>query len=333
MATLHQVSACCQAPIRRYGGRRRQCISCKRTWRLSKHKRGRNPKRCASALLRRILLKGQTVENQVSHYPHLTVHALHKRVQRLIRLFLKRPSAVSPPLQDRYILIADGIWHTFQGKKWVLFLFLLKPRSLDYAYLLDPLILPGKESYENWTTALQRALSQELQSRVIAFVSDDFRASRRIADEHGWVHQLCHFHLIAALQSRRGRWKQKIPSVSLREEIYQNIRYLLETTEEKEINPRIIRLQEIAADPDCPGKLRGMAREFLHTLPRYRNYLTYPAYNIPKTTNAVESWGKIIRRSTKQLKTPSAVEDWATVIARLRRTMICNGTHKKNQPN
>lgn len=332
MATLHQLSACCRAPIRRYGGRRRQCVSCRRTWRLSKHKRGRDPKRCASALLERVLLKGQTVEDQASRYPRLTIHALHKRVQKLIRLFLKKPIAPLP-LQEKYTLIADGLWYAFQGKRWVLFLPLLKPISEGYAYLLDPFILQGKESYENWRAALERALPQELRARVIAFVSDDFRASRRIADEQGWIHQLCHFHLIAALQSRRGRWKRKILSVPLREDIYQNIRYLLETTKGEEIPSRISRLQEIATHPECPGKLQGMTREFLRTLPRYRNYLTYPAYNIPRTTSAVESWGKIVRRSTRHLKTPSAVQDWATAIARLRKTVICNGASKRDQPN
>jgi len=332
MTTQHTKSSCCQAPVRRYGERRRQCCQCLTTWRLSPHKQGRKRKRYSRNLLSKVLLQAQSVNDQLVNYPDLTLNGLQKRVQRLVQSAATRPRDY-PQLRGQYILIGDGLWYRLDNQDWVLYLFLLKPRRRNYAYLLDPLILPGKESFANWQMAIE-TIPNNIKERILAFVSDAFRASDKIIRHYQWLHQLCHFHLIAELQKRRGRKKKTIAGKSIREAIYQIIVQLLQADQPKQIKRLKAQLQRLTAKSECPGKLGMIAREFLKHFDKYQTFLNRPDLTIPRTTSAAESLGKLIRRRTRPLNTPQAIQEWATAFVRLKRTMNCNGQNSiKNQPN
>ena len=82
MPTQHLKSPCCHALIRSYDERRRQCTNCLKTWRLSRHKRGRKLSRKNFNLVSRIVLEQQKISQQARYYPCLSVTAITKRFQQ-----------------------------------------------------------------------------------------------------------------------------------------------------------------------------------------------------------------------------------------------------------
>lgn len=230
---------------------------------------------------------------------------------------------------DAPVLVMDGIWYQFKGIYWILYLCLLKGRN-GTAYVLDPVMLKGKESLANWQTAL-RSIPASLKKRIQVMVSDDFRSSVIVARKEKWLHQLCHFHLLAELRRKRGRRKKRtISAKALREEIYQSIRTVLYTRSKEEVAALVKRLRVLAEDMSCPVRLSFTVSEFIRRHALYRTYLDHPEYDIPTTTNAVESFNKMIRRHTRYMRTPRAVQLWATVFVRRRKTIACHGKHQPN---
>lgn len=326
MTTQHTKSSCCQAAIIKYSERRRQCKQCKKTWRRYKHKRGRKRKRANYQVVKKLLLKGQRIADRKIDYPHLKERALAKRIERSIQSFVSKPRQY-PKLKGKYILLSDGLWFHFGGCDYVLFLLLLKPRRRNTAYLLDPVIFPGKETYSNWKSALA-TIPENIRKRIISLVSDNFKASSQIIQHFGWTHQLCHFHLLEGLQKRRGKIKRNIRGRSIREEIYQTVVQLLSTLDSQEKRFLIRKLRQLTCHPDCPRKLTMMVHGFLKALDKYHTYLTHPSLTIPRTTSPVESLNKLIVRRTRHLKTPEAVINRATAFVRLKKIITCNSSKR-----
>lgn len=182
MATQHPLSTCCQAGVIRYGTRRRQCTTCRRTWRIYRHKRGRNPRRYSKSILTSIFIHNRPIKQLSITYPNLSVSTLRKRARLLIEKLATTPRRYPEKLVAP-IIIVDGIWFTFKGERYVLFLFLLKPLQ-GAAIILDPVMLPGKESDENWSRALA-AIPLDLRKGIKVMVSDNFRSATVIARRHG----------------------------------------------------------------------------------------------------------------------------------------------------
>lgn len=329
MATLHRSSPCCRASVRKFGKRRRQCSACKKTWRIFRHRRGRRGLRVHRGLIARIVAHTDTIHQQARHFPVLTDSGVKYRFQHALQAECSRPRAL-PRLRGAYTLIADGVWYRFTGQEWVLYLLILKPRRRNYGYLLDPVMLPGRERYENWMAAIH-TIPSHIRTHILSFVSDHFSASELVADTMGWIHQLCHFHLIAELQKRRGRKKWRLRGASIREESYQCIVRLLRRDDQR-LTKRLI---DLITRKHCPRKIRMIVREYLRSQSRYATYRTHPELTIPNTTGSAESLGKLMRKRTWMLRTPQSVLQWATAFVRLRRYIRCNGKRKpkKNQPN
>jgi hypothetical protein len=100
------------------------------------------------------------------------------------------------------VLLADGLWFQFEGRPWVLYLTALKPCHANYAVFLDPLLFPGTENASRWEQALA-AIPQGAMRRIQGMVVDNLPGMRRLAQQHGWVLQLCHFHLLLKLHVHR----------------------------------------------------------------------------------------------------------------------------------
>lgn len=278
-------------------------------------------------LLASVFDKGRPVAQLHAEYPHLSVSALQKRVNQLMKTEAGKPREY-PTSLEASVLVMDGIWYEFKHEYWILYLFLLKGRN-GIGYVLDPVILRGKESRANWERAI-RTIPEHLKKHVRVMVSDNFRSSVIIARKQRWLHQLCHFHLLAELRRKRGKRKRKtISAKALREEIYQSIQAILYVHSKEKVETLLKRLAVLAQDLSCPVRLSFTVGEFVRRHRLYRTYLEYPEYDIPTTTNAVESLNKLIRKHTRYLRTPEAVQLWATVFVRRRKTICCNG----NQPN
>ncbi|MBI4050753.1 MAG: hypothetical protein HY396_02140 [Candidatus Doudnabacteria bacterium] len=207
---------------------------------------------------------------------------------------------------------------------WVMYVMAVKPVRSHRAFFLDPVLLQGKESYARWRVALA-TIPPETKKRILAFVSDGFRGSKLIAKEHGWIHQRCHFHLLMALIRRHGRRSYRVKGAGIRERLLGVVRILLSTTDTLEKRKQTLKARRLLSHPLCPPWIRKQTIEFLRTLDDFRAYLLYPSFNLPTTTNSIESTGKLIRKATSTARTPKSVLLRATVFLRLRKSITCNG--------
>src|ERR1700733_5828384 len=190
MNHLHAKSMCCSAKVRRFGGKRRQCCKCLRTWRIRPKKRGRPRRRPAWGLLRQVAIRGHLLSQRARQSPQ----ASSARFRGILRRYVQKPWPTSLP-RGPLILISDGVCFRFQNIPWVLYLMALNPCHHDRATLLDPILLPGRESPIAWRQVLNQ-LPIAAQERICAWVADNVAGFQTLAAQKGWVLQLCQFHLI-----------------------------------------------------------------------------------------------------------------------------------------
>lgn len=333
MMNKHAKSPCCNAPVRRYGKRRRQCTQCSSTWRIRQKRRGRKRVRITASLLTDTIQRRETLVQRARRSP-LSAAVLQKRHRYQLTSYLSRNSTVQVPA-GKLIVILDGVWFQFQYARWIIYLLAVRPIRSSVATFLDPVFLPGRECLDSW----QRVLNQippKVKKRIVAMVADGFRGGNALADEHGWVFQRCHFHLIAELQRMRGVGK-RVQYPKIREAIYQTVREALETTDQRRLNELVRMLRRLVAHPHCPHWMGMRVREFLRYIDDFRAYQNHPELRLPSTINTVESMGRTIRdviRRSHGFRTPQSLRQWITAQLRICPTRKCNRKiFQKNQPN
>jgi len=62
------------------------------------------------------------------------------------------------------------------------------------------------------------AIPPVAKDRIQAMVVDNLPGMRKLAQQHQWVLQLCHFHLLLKLLARRGRVRYALRGGRVREE-------------------------------------------------------------------------------------------------------------------
>lgn len=316
MNILHGKSPCCQAKIYKFGGKRKQCSLCKKTWSIRQKKRGRKSRRANSDLLDKVLGKGQKIAHIADRKGSVGSPALSYRLKKAM---------VAKSRCDEYpigwlILIADALWFELDGKRWTLYLLAVRSITGGLAYFLDPILLPGRETGTGWTESLA-SMPPEIENRVLALVSDGFRGLCHSAKQKSWVIQRCHFHLLAQFKVQLGFWK-KLPDHPIRKEIYATVCQLLKTKEhEIEYSEK---LYELLTSNYCPHRYREVGIEFLRRLPEFRSYLRYPELRLPHTTGCLESFNKIIRDRCKYVRAPESLRLRAIALTRVRTTIACN---------
>lgn len=316
MNILHGKSLCCQAKIYKFGGKRKQCSFCKKTWSIRQKKRGRKAKRVNPGLLDKILGKGQRVSHLADRKGSVGQSALSRQLRRTM---LAKPRSNEYPI-GWLTLIADALWFELDGQRWTLYLLAVRSTTGGLAHFLDPILLPGRETGTGWSESLA-SMSPEIESRILALVSDGFRGLCYLAKQKSWVIQRCHFHLLAQFKVQLGFWK-KLPDHPIRKEIYAMVCQLLKTKEhEIEYSEK---LYELLTAKHCPHRYREVGMEFLRRLPEFRSYLKYPELRLPHTTGCLESFNKIIRDRCKYARTPESLRLRAVSLTRIRTTIKCN---------
>lgn len=327
MGTRHPKSPCCGAIVQRFGGRRRRCSQCHRTWRIRRRKPGRKRRRVAPQLVTRTLAEQRPLVRQ-ARPAGVSLPALRKRFRAALTWWLAHSTAPGVP-PGPLVLLVDGVWFRFGRQVWTLYVMALKPVGCAQATFLDPLLLPAREALAGWQQAVA-TIPAAVRRHIRALVSDGFRGSASLARHNGWIHQRCHFHLIAQLQIRRGQHKH-LATAPLREAMYQALRTALGLPEGPALRQLETRLATLAQRPKCPRRFRMAVRDFLRQRDAFRAYQRYPELELPTTTNVVEAMARILRTRLPPLSTPEALQRWATALIRLRPTMVCNG--HRNQPN
>lgn len=320
MNTLHEkLSPCCRAKIYKYGNKRRQCSCCKKTWTVWAKKRGRKPLRPNHTLLRQVVIEKQSLLSPRFNRKRLTVGAMSFRLRRTMEKFLEKVRPNTAP-RGSVILVIDALWFLFSGKRWTLYLMAVRGVHHDKAVILEPVLCPDRENYDDWARAIA-AIPVHVRKRTVAMVSDGFRGTDRLARDNGWIIQRCHFHLLSQLQVNRGRWKQ-LPDSKQREQVYLAIRKVLVARPEK-LNRCVNELTALLVKNNCPRRLGMIGREFLRRLDQFRSYQNYPDLRLPHTTNSIESFNKIIRSRCHHLRTPESLLLRTKVLIRMRKTITC----------
>ena len=316
MNILHGKSPCCQARIYKFGGKRKQCSLCKKTWSIRQKKRGRKSKRVKPSLLDKVLGKGQKVAHIADRKGSVGQPALSYQLKKAMTV----KSRTNEYPIGWLILIADALWFELDGQRWTLYLLAVRSTTGGLAYFLDPILLPGRESGVGWREAIG-SIPADIDNRIVALVSDGFRGLCYLAKKKAWINQRCHFHLLAQFKVQLGLWK-KMPDHPIRKEIYAMVCKLLKTKEhEIEYSEN---LYELLTSNNCPHRYREVGMEFLRRLSEFRSYLEYPELHLPHTTGCLESFNKIIRDRCKYARTPKSLRLRAISLTRVRTTITCN---------
>ncbi len=327
MNSKHAKSPCCGARVRRFGPRRRQCTQCQHTWTIRPRKRGRPPHRTPDSVLYRVLVDGLTLGQLFSQRSGVALPTYRYRFRQALARFVARPApqrVAAGPL----VLLADGLWFEFGGTPWVLYLTALKACSSNVATFLDPLLLAGRESASGWQRAVA-ALPSDAASRIQAMVVDNIPGMRRIARQHRWVLQLCHFHLLLKLVAIRRGVRYSLRGGPTRERIEQLIRRALVLPQGRRLTRALAELTRLSHEDCGTQRIQTTVRAFVNNLQFYRAYQTHPELDLPQTTNSVESMCRLVRemlRSSRAGSNPASVLLWTTALVRLHPNIKCNGS-------
>jgi hypothetical protein len=247
------------------------------------------------------------------------------RFRKALQRFVARASPQPLP-PGPLVLLADGLWFQFKGQPWVLYLTALKPCQGDYAVFLDPVLLAGTERPARWDQALAH-IPPAATEHIRAIVADNLPGMRRLARQRGWVLQLCHFHLLLKLYGQRGSRPHALRGGPVRQELHQCIRQALDLPEGTPLHTTLQRLQRLALTDCGTARIQMTVRAFLRDLEFYRSYRQYPQLGLPRTTNTVESMGRLLREMFRRHRAgsnPASTLRWATAFIRIRPTVACN---------
>jgi transposase-like protein/diadenosine tetraphosphate (Ap4A) HIT family hydrolase len=327
MNSLHAKSPCCRAKIHRFGSRRRRCSRCKRTWSIRRKKRGRKRWRSSPGLLEAILVQGRSLKSLAPRVG-LTQQAVGHRWRRALRQFVFRPRVLRVPAGP-LVLILDGLYFRFRRKDWVLYMMAVKPCHQNRALFLDPVLLPGRENMQGWSQAFT-TIPTRIRRRIRASVSDEISGVIKLGTSHGWIVQLCHFHLISRLQNCRGQRNRRLEGRPLREALYQQVRQALELPDGPRLQTVLEKLRRLVRKATGLRVMRMIVREFLRRIDHFTAYRKYPELDLPTTTGSVEAMNRRVRdlmRQTRSVRSPQALQLWATALIRMRPAITCNGKH------
>jgi len=325
MINKHTKSPCCGAETWRFGKRRRQCIQCRKTWRIRKKKRGRKQVRGSQKLLQDILYKKETIKHRAARGRSSFWRCwlrYHKQLDKELKL---KSVKKMPP--GKVILVVDGLWINFKSGRWVIYLIAVRNINSHKATILEPFFLPGAETSAKWECLFQR-LHPRLSKRVVALVCDGITGMRNNAIRNGWAFQRCHFHFINVIERFRGRVNKNIRLKEFREDYFQSIKAALYVKSPKQYQELIEHIKMMIQNPDCPKWLRRYGNEFIRHKEEFRTYLKYPEYNLPTTTSAMEKYCGTLRELLNRshgFKTIESMKKWIILYARKNYEITCNG--------
>jgi len=319
MKLLHKKSKCCAAKIVRFGGKRRQCNVCKKTWRVHPAKQGRKPSRKQYSYLKKVFNHGFRVR-QLALHSRLSTDAIYKRFAKNLDSAVNQRRIIRIQGQ-KLILLIDAEWQYFKKELWTLYFLSIKSINTESVIILDPVLKQGKENATVWNEIINQ-LPPSVKKRIIALVSDGIRGIETITNNNDWIIQRCHFHLLSMLQKMRGK-RATTHGRLIREKIYCSVKLALSVTSTYKLNILCRRLAVLAQNDGCPKRMRMVVRDFLRRLPEFRSYLDYPELNLPTTINVMESINSFVRVKTRTINTPKSWHKWAIACARLKSKFTC----------
>ena len=327
MNKKHAKSSCCSASVIRYGGKRRQCIVCKRTWTIRPKRRGRRPKRRTSEPVRKYLVHERVPLTREKGRESVSARSNKLRHER--DAFNERLSWASIP-SGSLIIVADAIMRRIEGSLHTWFFVFVRPVAGEDAVILPPLHLRGTETTNGWQPAFA-AIPDAVLSRIVALVSDGHRSLMLEALWRGWLVQRCHFHLLKALQARRSRWssgRHRTEAV----EIHTLVNRVLTQNTDEGLATILSRIEEIGWTTTSK-KLKIVLLGFVTHAEEFRTYRAHPELNLPTTNNTAESMNALIQAlagRARGFRTVASFNAWVIALCKERQTIKCRGAHPQN---
>lgn len=319
MNILHEKSSCCQGQIRRFGGRRRQCIVCHRTWSVWQKKRGVKPKRIATQLL---------VKYLSNRCCPLRKPYLRTRTRKALEVFIQKEKWAEIP-SGQLIAIADAMVQRINRKVFTVYFILLKDSLSDKAIITPPVLLTGTEGGSGWMEAFN-SLSGNSQSRIVSLVCDGRTALVYLAQKRGWFIQRCHFHLRARISNYSSSfYLSRHPEIG--QKVNGLVTVVLTNKNLKEVDGALDKLENYQISLFSVG-LRKVISGFLKNYTDYRTYLNYPELNLPATTNSIESLIGTVREVQHRARGFSSItslEKWIIGVLKYRKYQTCNGKYQQ----
>lgn len=327
MNKKHAKSPCCGASTIQYGGKRRQCTSCKRTWTIRPKRRGRKPRRRTSEPVRKYLVHERVPLSREKGRESVSARSNKLRNER--DAFNDRKSWASVP-PGPLIVVADAIMRRIEGSLHTWFFVFVRPVDGEDAIILPPLCLRGTETTNGWQPAFA-AIPDDVLSRIMALVSDGHRSLMLEALWRGWLVQRCHFHLLRALQARRSRWSSSQHQAE-GIEIHTLVKRVLSQETDKGLATALSRIEEIGWTTTSK-KLSIALLGFVTNAKEFRTYRAHPELNLPTTNNTAESLNALIQELSgraRGFRTVASFNAWIIALCKERQTIKCRGARPQN---
>lgn len=324
MNTIHRTSPCCQARSIKYGNRRRQCVRCRRTWRPRQRKHGRHRKRVHADRAQRYF-RGDTLSTKTTAARLGCSRETIRADRRRSRDRLLRHAWHPLPERGRLIVIADALVERFNGKKYTVYLIIVRPVDSIDAVIAPPVMRQESECRAGWDAAFA-ALPPATRLHICALVCDGNQALRGLAQQREWHLQRCQFHLKLTIANYCGRGalsRQKIRAWL----VHTSVDVLLRTTDPAQYARALTHLCLYITPTKRRGLhkvLRGLQKNILE----YRTYLREQALHLPTTSNAAESLVRCVRALTHRARgfsTPESYEQWIRALLFTKRNMHIRG--------
>lgn len=325
MVIIHAKSPCCRARVNRFGSRRRQCVECKKTWRIRLKKRGRKPVRVHPKIEKMAYASSESLRHRAKRFKKGRELIRRRHSRMMDQLIKKLPSPHAPP--GPLIAMIDGWVQYFDKKEYTLYLILLRSIHSTRAILTKPIVLAGHENINSWKQAFS-LLDPAILNRIRAVVSDGFSGYHVFAKERGWILQRCHVHLLRTLYPLLGKRCSTPKHKGLRKKMYQLVLNILETSDHKRAEQLFSQLSEMAYYSYCPRWFGLRTRGFLKQYQNFRSYIEHPELHLPKTTNAAECVFRQLSdtlRQTRGFRNPQAMIKWIELQFKIIQSVQCNG--------
>lgn len=226
-------------------------------------------------------------------------------------------------------LIIDAQHRSFHHEDWTLYFVGVKSCRQSRALILDPILLIGKEDSTVWMNILN-SLPANIRKRVKAVILDGIHGLKNGIKQCGWLHQRCHYHMLAKLQKVRG-FRKNLKGKANRENIYHMAKNIISNIPQDQVEMYRQRLLELIRVSTFPRYGRMTIKDLLRHLDDFRLYLSQPEWRLPTTSNMAESLGSRVRTLARKINSPKALQKWSIGIVRKRPKFICKRANY--QPN
>lgn len=308
--------------MRHFGGRRRQCTNCKRTWRIRRKHRGRKRHRISGDFAIKYLDRLLPSFYALHRKEGASADKLEYRLRKSRDWFIRHtpwPELPEGPL----IAVADAKMKNVSGVMYSTYIILVRSVAGTHAVPLPPYLETGRESIEGWSRAFAR-LPHAVEARIEALVCDGHRGLICNAMWRQWRIQRCQFHLLQNFSVRRSR-----NSMRGNKEVGKRLitlAHILFGTEDRALLLSAVSELEAIGWASKRGTLRTIIAGFVNHLDEYRTYLSSPELRLPRTSNTAESFISGLQKlcaDARGFRTRSSFEKWIEAYVKYKKTIRC----------